>query len=330
MNDEHRHIDRNYGYDRLAAGAAWLSANDIDEPGEDTGADLYEVRRLASLSRNYFHALISTVCIAVIGAVISFSSSLYNINLKYPGLTILGLFFLSGIWMMCIDTHLRIACKRIRHLQIRKLTKGTSRNVSLPIDSLIDITYMTVSQGMGVTPIVQLLGNQLFSLSREDAVTLSPLRRKFLHVLISRNELSVPKWQRTDYHNHRTGIQQELLPAIVYALGFIGDRTSIPVLERFADFTDDPELRQSALNSIEQIRERLKYGPEQMLRASRLPEQADTLLRATTGAQDANSDPDELLRANQTGEAGTSTQQASRYLSDETGKQEEMRLRNQP
>ena len=127
------------------------------------------------------------------------------------------------------------------------------------------------------------------SVRTEDEVILIATQRHLLHELVMRGY-----WHRNGLEEaERTALR---LPAI-RALGLLGNFSSISVLERCARKTTDLALRQSALQSIEEIRERLKYGPEVMLRASQAPEHPEMLLRAVSGDKPQNWDGWQLLRA---------------------------------
>lgn len=92
-------------------------------------------------------------------------------------------------------------------------------------------------------------------------------------------------------------VRCELRPTVIDAPGLLGDSSSIKVLERFSGKTPNPMLRQSAKNAAEQIRERLQYGPDQMLRASAAPDRPDQMLRAVCADHSRYDDPQALLRA---------------------------------
>ena len=141
------------------------------------------------------------------------------------------------------------------------------------------------------------LGDLLKSVRVEDEVVLTANQRNYLHELMIQGHwhhdwLKVyggPRMEET--------VRCKLRPLVIGSLPVLGDLSSIPVLERFARKTNDPDLRQLALQSVEQIRERMKYGPDQMLRASRAPERPDTLLRAVSGDKPQNRNGHQLLRA---------------------------------
>ena len=143
--------------------------------------------------------------------------------------------------------------------------------------------------------LMALLSDLLKAIQEEDALDLTKEQRQVLHKLVEpgKQDATVAR----SAHELGEAERRELRPSIVRALAWLGNASSIPVLERFSEFTDDPELRQSALQSVEQIRARLQYGPEEMLRASRAPERPDTLLRAALPDKPHDHDPQQLLRA---------------------------------
>ncbi|MCW3099648.1 MAG: hypothetical protein JWL77_5266 [Chthonomonadaceae bacterium] len=147
-----------------------------------------------------------------------------------------------------------------------------------------------------------LLGALLQSLRPEDAVVLTNFQRKRLHEIIRTTHSVWEEWGLVE--NGVCGkdrvlsdtLCRQLRPNAVGALGLLGNGSSIPVLERFVKQTDDSNLRQSALEAIEQIRKRVQYGSEEMLRACRAPERSNTLLRAASGDRPQPDDAQHLLR----------------------------------
>jgi len=100
-----------------------------------------------------------------------------------------------------------------------------------------------------------LLGALLQSLRAEDEVILTKDQRKRLH------ELVMPgRWDPWFMGAGGVGgkytmvfqtLRHNLRPAAIGALGLLGDSSSIPVLERFARKTDDPDLLSDALRAAE-------------------------------------------------------------------------------
>jgi len=151
-----------------------------------------------------------------------------------------------------------------------------------------------------------LLSALLRSVQAEDEVTLTEFQRKLLHEFVITTRSFRDNWHIGAKGMYGTNTQifdqicRELRPDAIRALGVLGNRSSLTLLERFAKTTDNPDLRQAALLSAEQIRDRLKYGSEQMLRASEMPRSPDTLLRAVVSDGTHQSDPQQLLRADLT------------------------------
>jgi hypothetical protein len=162
------------------------------------------------------------------------------------------------------------------------------------IGPLLDITMAGAVNGNILPLPTALLGDLLKTVRAEDEVVLTADQRHFLYRLVIRghwdsiNSLYGPEIGESVFC--------ELRPAAIDALAVLGNSSSISVLGRFARKTKDSVLRQSALHSIKQIRERMRFGPDQMLRASRAPDHPDTLLRAAAGDK-PHRDGKQLLRA---------------------------------
>ena len=164
---------------------------------------------------------------------------------------------------------------------------------STAIGPLLDMLMSTEMNVKFFTLPAKMLGGLLKSVQEEVVITKN--QRNLIHKFViqerwDRQSFNGPKLSETELH--------ELRPAAIIALAIVGDDSSIIVLERFARRTGDLDLRASALQSITQIRERLQYGPEQLLRPSKFPERPDTLLRAASGDKPQNYDQEQLLRAN--------------------------------
>lgn len=184
-------------------------------------------------------------------------------------------------WMLTVQGRATEACGKLSDL-FRDEHSDTRRSLtSADIGPLLDITVAICGNSLEVP--TAMLGDALKAVRAEDEVNLTENQRNFLH------ELVTPKFLHFKLRDGPPMLEKDrgkVRPAVIAALALLGNRTSIPVLERFARKTKDSVLRQSALQSVEQIRERLKYGPDQMLRASRAPQNPGTLLRAA-GEQDA-------------------------------------------
>lgn len=184
-------------------------------------------------------------------------------------------------WMLTVQGCATESCGKLSDL-FRDEHSDTRRSLtSADIGPLLDITVAICGNSLEVP--TAMLGDALKAVRAEDEVNLTENQRNFLH------ELVTPKFLHFKLRDGPPMLEKDrgkVRPAVIAALALLGNRTSIPVLERFARKTKDSVLRQSALQSVEQIRERLKYGPDQMLRASRAPQNPGTLLRAA-GEQDA-------------------------------------------
>src|SRR5579872_6881659 len=99
----------------------------------------------------------------------------------------------------------------------------------------------------------------------EDSVVLTGDQRIYLHELVSPGRW----WRYTRAYPKACGnamvegLRRELRPAAIGALGSLGDGSSVSVLEQFARTTSDPDLRHSALHSVDQIRQRLQNSSPQ-------------------------------------------------------------------
>ena len=207
------------------------------------------------------------------------------------GLLILPVF----IWINVEEARARSSCRKFSDIFVTGHSDALQSVSSSAIGPLLEVTITGAINGRFLQTPAALLGDLLKTVRAEEEVVLSNGQRNLLHELVIRG-----RWDRIKVHygiGMEKAVRCELRPSAIRSLSWLGDRSSIPVLERFARKTDDPELRQSALQSIEQIRERLQYGPEQMLRASRSPEHPDTLLRAVSPAKPHDHDPQQLLRA---------------------------------
>ena len=199
------------------------------------------------------------------------------------------------VWMNVEWGRAETSYSKLNHIFLTGHSDARQSVSSSAIGSLLEVT---MTDGVGLSfleTLAALLVDLLKSVRAEEEVVLTANQRHILH------ELVMPG--RWDWCQVREGPgigeaeRRALRTAAVHALAVLGNGSSIPVLERFARKTDDPDLRQTALQSIEQIRERLQYGPAEMLRASRASERPDTLLRAALPDKPHDHDPQQLLRA---------------------------------
>ena len=219
---------------------------------------------------------------------------LYELPLMIPFLSV-------GIWWLVERSHLRKAFRELHGIFVPGHNAAWQIVPPLAIGPLLEATLaeatlISVWENDDIASVTELLGALLESIQVEDEAVLTEFQRKRLH------ELVMPGcWYDTGGVGGKNTVvlntlRGKLRPAGIGALAVLGDSSSILVLERFARKTDDPDLRQTVLQSIEQIRERLQYGPAEMLRASRAPERPDTLLRAALPDKPHDHDPQELLR----------------------------------
>jgi len=164
--------------------------------------------------------------------------------------------------------------------------------------TLAEATLLGVWQEDELASAGALLDALLQSIREEDAVILTNFQRQRLH------EIVLLRGRDNWFLEHVKGntvalanLRGKLRPAAIAALGVLGNSSSLPILRRFAKTTQNESLRAAALHSIAQIQERLRYGPEQMLRATGKPENPETLLRPTLG-EDTKTPSQELLRPN--------------------------------
>jgi len=163
---------------------------------------------------------------------------------------------------------------------------------SSEIGPLLEVTLTGARNGSFIDVPSVLLVSLLRSLREEDEVVVTQEQRGLLHEFVLHQMTIRNGVEKVDI------ARNEVRPAAISALALLGNRSSIPVLERFARKTHDPALRQAALQSADQIRERMPYDPEQMLRSASAPERTDTLLRAAAADKSLDSSSQQLLRAN--------------------------------
>jgi hypothetical protein len=202
------------------------------------------------------------------------------------------------IWIAVEAVRTKSVCSKFSDVFTTGRSDALSGVSSSAIGPLLDMLMPGAINADFLPRQVALLGDLLKSVREEEDVFLTADQRNQLHELVI-----VGRWHWFNLHDDRQLGEDErraVRPSAISALAVLGNRASIPVLERFARKTDDPELHASALHSLEQIRERLQYGPEQMLRASTAPERPDTLLRAFSADKPQSRDPQQLLRADNT------------------------------
>jgi len=207
-----------------------------------------------------------------------------------------------GCWWMVEQGRLHEAFYSLRHIFVPG--RQSAREIASPdvIGPLLEVILAeagavgTLEADVLVSP-TELLKALMRSLRPEDDVILTHSQRAQLH------EIVLPTLGQQFLGNGAKNavviqnLRNKLRPAAVNALGVLGDSFSIPLLERFAATTQNAEMRASALHSLEQIRERVRSGPEQLLRAGDVPQRPDTLLRPVVSDGTPQSDPQQLLRA---------------------------------
>lgn len=170
------------------------------------------------------------------------------------------------VWMIVEQSRLRKAFRGLGDAfpsgprDVRQIASPSSIGPLLE-GTLAAATIITAWDHKDIDSATALLGALLQSVGAEDKVVLTEDQRKRLE------ELVLPG--RGDSWFKGTGgvggkstvtlqtLRGVLCPAAVGALGFLGDPSSVPVLERFAGKTKNVDLRALALQSVEQIRKRL-------------------------------------------------------------------------
>jgi hypothetical protein len=202
-----------------------------------------------------------------------------NTDMAYVCAALLLIPVLSAVgWMVVEQVRLHKAFSELRGIfvpgrrDVRQIAPPSAIGPLLEA-TLAEATLLGVWEDSEIEGAAELLGALLRSVRAEEEVVLTEDQRKRLH------ELVMPG--RWDYWFTGAGgvggkntvvlgmLRHKLRPDAIAALAFLGNSSSIPVLERFAGKTDDPQLKQSALQSVEQIRARLQYDPEQRLRGQR-------------------------------------------------------------
>ena len=259
-----------------------------------------EVALQARTLRTCIHALMWTALLCTLmmaTAAIENMSRLQPVsNTLFCRLVLLALPMLPMFgWMAVERRRTNRSCSKFRDTFIDEHNDVQQGLSSSTIGPLLDVTMTGAINGNFLQVPTTLLGDLLKSIRVENEVILTNDQRQLLHELVIRGH-----WDRIKVRDGPGMDEHErcaLRPSAIGALALLGNGSSISVLERFARKTDDPELQQSALLSVEQIRERLRSRPEEMLRASRAPERPDTLLRAVSPDKQQATDSQELLRA---------------------------------
>jgi len=166
--------------------------------------------------------------------------------------------------------------------------------------TIAEAAIVGMSEADGLMVATALLTALLQSLRPEDEVVLTLHQRERLHEIIMPPKKEL--WFGTGGVGGKNSVavrnlRDRLRPTVVGAMGMLGNSSSIPLLERFAATTQNSDLRASALHALELVRERVRYGPEQMLRASETPKSPDILLRAAEPDRAQQSESQQLLRA---------------------------------
>ncbi len=202
---------------------------------------------------------------------------------------------LMFVWMYVEQRRTLKAWRKLRHILASRQEEIRGNIRFSEIGNLLEVTVTGARKGSFVDVPAALLGSLLRSLRAEDEVVLTQDQRELLHELVIPRKTIRNGGQIVDI------ARNEVRTAATIALALLGNRSSLPVLERFARKTDDPALRKAALQSADQIRERMPYDPKQMLRAASAPERTDMLLRAVAADKSTDNSSQQLLRANLSG-----------------------------
>ncbi|MCW3099647.1 MAG: hypothetical protein JWL77_5265 [Chthonomonadaceae bacterium] len=126
------------------------------------------------------------------------------------------------------------------------------------IGPLLDVMMPGAIHGGFLLALATLLGDLLKSVRPDEGVVLTESQRNLLHELVTPKLLRAD-WLKTSYGPWiEKDVRSVLRAPAVRGLGVLGNDASIPILERFARKTGDADLRALALQSVEQIRERLQ------------------------------------------------------------------------
>lgn len=198
------------------------------------------------------------------------------------------------VWMV-VDQRFGLKARgKLTHLLASRQEEIRGNIRSSEIGPLLELILTGAIKG-NFYDVPALLVSLLSSLRAEEEVVLTQEQREALH------ELVIDPMTIHGSFSTVEAIRRKVRPAAIRALALLGNRSSLPVLERFARKTHNPELRQAARQSADQIRERMAYEPQQMLRAASAPERTETLLRAAAADKSTDTSSQQLLRANLSG-----------------------------
>jgi len=200
--------------------------------------------------------------------------------------------FSMFVWMIVEQQRAGKSCTTFTELLTSRQEEIKGNLSPSEIGPLLEVTMTGAINGNFIEVPAALLGSLLSTCRAEDEIVLTQEQRGLLH------ELVIHHLRISDGAGMIESTRRKVRPAAISALALLGNRSSLPVLERFARKTDNPALRQAALHSADQIRERMPYDPKQMLRAANAPERTETLLRAATADKSTDNSSQQLLRAN--------------------------------
>ena len=130
------------------------------------------------------------------------------------------------------------------------------------IAPLLDTMMPGAIHGGFLEALAALLGSLLTSVRTADGVVLTAVQRDLLHELVKRKLLRWD-WLKTSYGPWIDApVRRELRLPAIRSLGALGNISSVSVLERFARKTKAADLREAALQSVEQLRTRLPDVPK--------------------------------------------------------------------
>lgn len=237
------------------------------------------------------------VLLTIAGSMLSSALHLTGNEHLFAWLTLAATpLFLLFLCMMIEMMRASAACRKLRSLFLVVHRPGSRLVSPAAIGPLLDMMQAVEADVNFFEVPVALLGELLESAREEDHVVLSEAQRGVLHRLVIRGRWDREWLKKRSEPVFEKAFDYEARPPAIHALAWLGDRSSIAVLERFAAQTGDVDLRAAALLSTEQIRRRLVYSPEELLRGSSAPNGTAMLLRAARAERPAEAG--ELLRAN--------------------------------
>jgi len=217
---------------------------------------------------------------------------------------------IAGVWSSVEIGRSRRACEDLRHLLKRAGRNGIPRSATGFLLEILMAEAVTRPVDCDVALASAVLIPLLQSMQPEDEALFTRTHRDRLHEIVAPGDYVYrPGGSGGVGGKHSTvsrDLYDRLRPAAVSALGAVGDSSAIPLLERLAKQVRHPGLKATTLHSLEQIRERVRSGPEQLLRAGEVPQSPDTLLRSAVSDGTQQSDPEQLLRAESRKEKGMS------------------------